>query len=243
MHARGPYEIAYGSLVPKRSECPNLLVPVCVSSSHIAFGSIRMEPVFMILAQSAATAAVLALDGNLPVQDLPYPDLRAKLEADGQILHHTPSPADAGNARPGLDPKTLPGIVVDDENAVLTDLWEPSRAAASFVGQGYRHDGKHRSGTASARFEAVVPKAANYEVRLFWPPNANRASNVPVTIEHASGKETRHLNQRIAPSPERPFAVLGQFPFAPDSPAAVIIRNEGADGYVVIDAVQWVEAP
>ena len=83
----GPYEIAYGSLVPKRGQADNLLVPVCVSSSHIAFGSIRMEPVFMILGQSAATAAVLAIDGGLAVQDVPYDRLRARLLRDGQVLH------------------------------------------------------------------------------------------------------------------------------------------------------------
>ena len=55
---KGPYKIAYGSLVPKQEECVNLLVPICVSSSHIAFGSIRMEPVFMILGQSAALAEI-----------------------------------------------------------------------------------------------------------------------------------------------------------------------------------------
>jgi hypothetical protein len=85
---RGPYQIAYGSLVPKHGQCENLLVPVCVSSSHIAFGSIRMEPVFMILGQSAATAAVLAIDGDLPVQDVPYEKLRQQLLADGQVLEH-----------------------------------------------------------------------------------------------------------------------------------------------------------
>jgi hypothetical protein len=82
----GPYSIAYGALVPRRGEADNLLVPVCVSSSHIAFGSIRMEPVFMVLGQSAATAAALAIDGGLAVQDVPYAQLREKLLKDGQLL-------------------------------------------------------------------------------------------------------------------------------------------------------------
>ena len=82
----GPYPISYGALVPKTSECTNLLVPVCVSSSHIAYGSIRMEPVFMILGQSAATAAVFAIDDNINVQDVDYSKLRARLLADDQVL-------------------------------------------------------------------------------------------------------------------------------------------------------------
>jgi hypothetical protein len=82
----GPYSIAYGALVPKRGSVANLLVPVCVSSSHIAFGSIRMEPVFMVLGQSAATAAALALESNVAVQDLPYARLRERLLKDGQVL-------------------------------------------------------------------------------------------------------------------------------------------------------------
>ncbi len=84
--AKKPYRIGYGALVPKEDECKNLLVPVCVSSSHIAFGSIRMEPVFMILGQSAATAAVLAIDAGIPVQEVPYEQLRTRLEADDQRL-------------------------------------------------------------------------------------------------------------------------------------------------------------
>jgi len=82
----GPYKIAYGSLVPKKEECTNLVVPVCVSASHIAFGSIRMEPVFMILGQSAATAAVLAIDDQVPVQELDYEKLKEQLQKDNQIL-------------------------------------------------------------------------------------------------------------------------------------------------------------
>ena len=83
---KGPYEIAYGALVPKRGQADNLLVPVCVSSSHIAFGSIRMEPVFMILGQSAATAACMALDAGAPVQQVDYAKLRERLLKDGQVL-------------------------------------------------------------------------------------------------------------------------------------------------------------
>ena len=83
---KGPYSISYETLVPKKEECKNLLVPVCLSSSHIAFGSIRMEPVFMILGQSAAAAAVLAIDENAVVQEVDYDKLRGVLLAKGQIL-------------------------------------------------------------------------------------------------------------------------------------------------------------
>ena len=86
----GPYEIAYGALVPRPGQADNLLVPVCVSSSHIAFGSIRMEPVFMVLGQSAATAAAMAIDGGLAVQDVPYAALRERLLKDGQVLEFQP---------------------------------------------------------------------------------------------------------------------------------------------------------
>lgn len=83
---QGSYAISYGSLVPKKSDCTNLLVPVCVSASHIAFGSIRMEPVFMILGQSAAAAASMAIEQGIAVQDVDYHELRADLEQKGQIV-------------------------------------------------------------------------------------------------------------------------------------------------------------
>jgi hypothetical protein len=86
----GPYQISYRALVPKRGEAPNLLVPVCLSSSHIAYGSIRMEPVFIILGQSAATAACQAIDAGVAVQDVPYAPLAERLRADGQVLEYQP---------------------------------------------------------------------------------------------------------------------------------------------------------
>ncbi|GAA4792126.1 hypothetical protein GCM10023231_20120 [Olivibacter ginsenosidimutans] len=85
---KGPYQIAYGALVPKKEACENVLVPVCISSSHTAFGSIRMEPVFMILGQSAALAAVRAIDQGLSVQDVPYTDLKKDLLKEQQVLEN-----------------------------------------------------------------------------------------------------------------------------------------------------------
>jgi hypothetical protein len=74
-----PFPISYRSIIPKASEVQNLLVPVCLSASHIAFGSIRMEPVFMVLGQSAAIAASLSIDKKMPLQDLNYTELREVL--------------------------------------------------------------------------------------------------------------------------------------------------------------------
>src|SRR5688500_6086686 len=100
----GPYAIAYGSLIPRRDQADNLLVPVCVSSSHIAFGSIRMEPVFMVLGQSAATAAAMAIDGGVAVQHLPYAKRRVRALTDGQALEHIAprqGAGEPGNRRTG----------------------------------------------------------------------------------------------------------------------------------------------
>ena len=81
-----PYGISYRSIIPRKGECENLLSPICVSATHVAHGSIRMEPVFMALSQSAAIAAGAALDQQVSVQDLPYPVLRERLLAGHQIL-------------------------------------------------------------------------------------------------------------------------------------------------------------
>jgi len=86
--AKKPYQIDLGTIMPKRDECRNLLVPVAVSSSHIAFGSIRMEPVFMILGQSAGTIASMAIEKKKTIYDLPYDEIKSQLEKDGQILEY-----------------------------------------------------------------------------------------------------------------------------------------------------------
>lgn len=228
----GPYQISYKSIVPKAGECPNLLDPVCVASSHIAYGSIRMEPVFMVLGQSAATAACLAIDDKVDVQRVEYAKLKERLLKDKQVL-------DLPRAKGvrGIDPKKLLGVVVDDEQAERKGFDAKSGAVGPFVGDGYRHDGGTRDGKQSATYTPDLPKAGKYEVRLSYSPNANRATNVPVTVTHAGGTSTVKVNQRKAPPVSETFVSVGTFSFDKGTAAKVVVTNAGVDGHVVIDAV------
>jgi hypothetical protein len=229
----GPYEIAYGSLVPKKGQGSNLLVPVAMSASHIAYGSIRMEPVFMILGQSAATAAVFAIDGNLSVQQVPYVKLRAQLLKDGQVLEY----AGPKSSR-GVEAKKLKGIVLDDSEAKVTGQWQQSGAAKSFIGDGYRHDANAKDGQSSLRFEPKLTKPGKYRLQLASTPNTNRASNAAVEIQHAGGVEKLKIDLKSPKEAEGVFWIdLGEFECANDT--AITISNSGADGYVVVDGARW----
>jgi len=231
----GPYAISYRSIVPKKGEAENLLVPVCVSASHIAFGSIRMEPVFMILGQSAATAAVFAIDDGTSVQDVPYEKLRKRLLADNQVLD-----IPAGSApRVALDPQKLAGVVVDDKDAELVGAWLPSNSIAPFVGAGYLHDDDEDKGARRVTFSTRLPKSGEYEVRLSYSANPNRATNVPVTIEHAGGEANVTVNQKDVPPIDKAFVSLGKFKFTAETPATVTVSNDGTNGHVIADAVQF----
>jgi hypothetical protein len=231
-----PYPVSYRAIVPRRSECSNLLVPVCLSATHIAYGSIRMEPVFMVLGQSAATAAVQAIDAGGDVQAIDYPRLQERLLADKQVLAWT---GPVRTAKVSLDPAKLPGVVVDDAQAKFTGLWHPGGATSVVVGSGYQHDGNAEKQGKSARFEVRLPKAGRYEVRLAYAPHSNRSTDVPVTIEATDGPHTVHVNQQKTPPIDRLFISLGTFAFEADRPAVVTVTCEGTRGYVIVDAVQF----
>ncbi|MBI3862378.1 MAG: FAD-dependent oxidoreductase [Planctomycetia bacterium] len=226
-----PYPISYRSIVPREAECTNLLVPVCLSATHIAYGSIRMEPVFMVLGQSAATAASLAIDGKTTVQKVDYGKLKERLLADKQVLAWT------GPTARGRDPGKLAGLVLDDSRATIKGDWTNSSAIDGFVGAGYRHDGNAGKGDKSARFEFQIEKPGRYEVRVAYTANPNRATNVPVTVVSADGEKLLRLNQRHKPTKDG-FQPLGTFRF--EKSAKVTISSAATDGYVIIDAVQLV---
>jgi hypothetical protein len=229
-----PYPISYRSIVPRQAECENLVVPVCHSATHIAYGSIRMEPVFMILGQSSATAACIAIDDGLPVQKIAYPKLREQLLKDGQSLEWKPGT--------GLEmaPK-LPGIVLDDTEAAIEGEWtEGSITESRRVGTGYVHDRNESKGKLSMRWTPEIPEAGTYAILLHFPPNPNRATNVPVSIAIAG------LPPKIVTVNEREksgAAPLGKFPLMAGKSVTITLSNAGTDGFVVADGVQLLKVP
>jgi hypothetical protein len=235
-----PYAIPYRSLVPKKGECDNLLVPVCMSASHVAYGTIRMEPVYMILGQASGVAAALAVDAKISVQEVSIAQLQAKLKAQKAVV----SPEGLADASPGgmrIDPKQLTGVVVDDPQAAKTGAWVHSAAIGPFVGDGYLHDNNQAKGQMRIRFTPDLPKDGRYEVQLFYTANPNRATNVPIIVHHADGEKSIRVNQRRSVGSEQSLQ-LGVFNFASGAKGWVEIRNDETDGYVVADAVQFVPA-
>lgn len=229
-----PYHIPYRSLTPQQDACENLLVPVCLSATHVAYGSIRMEPQYMIMGQACGVAAVQALRSGKAVQQIDVPALQARLREQKGVLELAPPPG-------SVEAKDLPGIVVDDADAQFTGAWTASSSSGGVDGF-YHHDGDESKGTKTARFEARVPKSGKYEVRLAYATAPNRATNAPVTVTHADGKKTFLVNQKRAPDLDKAFVSLGTFRFTAEQPAVVTVTTEKTDGYVVADAIQLLPA-
>jgi hypothetical protein len=232
-----PYPVSYRSIRPKAAECTNLLVPVCLSASHIAYGSIRMEPVFMVLGQSAATAAVHAIEQGTTVQGIDYAKLKEQMLKDGQMLDFESPPAPAVHSIKKADIK---GIVIDDSEAELTGFESEGHTTGGFVERGYRHDGDSLKGEQKAKFTPALPKSGKYTVAISYGALANRASNIPVTIHHADGDTVVVVNQKKKPTGKDNFHPLGSFRFEAGKSGYIEISNKGTSGHVIIDAAQFV---
>jgi len=223
-----PYPISYRSIVPKKEECENLFVTFALSASHIAFGSIRMEPVFMILSQSAATAASFAIDDRIPVQQVNYEKLKIQLMADKQLLMW------------GSDSGSASGIIIDNSDTngvILTGEWTASTSKSGFWGINYFHDGNTNKGQKSVQFVPTIPSNAMYEVYLRWTEDPNRADNVPVYIIHSSGTNIFYINQKTNGGK---WIYLMTAPFRVGTNGSVLIRTDSTTGYVIADAVRFV---
>ena len=148
-----------------------------------------------------------------------------------------------GDAKPSGEeilPDSLPGIVIDDTDAVFTGEWTPSTSLRPFVGQGYWHSGHQKKGV-EVRYTVDLPHDGKYAVRLSHDYSHSRSSSVPVTIHHADGAATVLVDQTQRPNVDGVFAALGEFHFSASNPAVVVVDAANASaGYVIADAVQLI---
>jgi hypothetical protein len=241
----GPaYHVPYRSIVPAAAECENLLVPVALSCTHVAISSIRVEPTWMILGQSAGIAAALCAKQNTTVQALPYPALRQRLLAQGQVLDLPVLPAIV-TPPPGavsIDPASLPGIVLDDAKAELKGSWDPSSSFKPHIGNGYLHDNQRADGQSTATFRVKVPRTGRYSIGVAYSAHATRATKVPIVIQ--SGAQTTRIEfDQTQPLPTgEAFRKAGVVQLASDQETVITVSNTGTQGFVILDAIQLLEA-
>ncbi|MEO6742843.1 MAG: FAD-dependent oxidoreductase, partial [Chthoniobacteraceae bacterium] len=237
-----PYHIPYRAITPKAAECDNLLVPVALSCTHVGISSIRVEPTWMTLGQSAGIAAALSAKQNFAVQKLPYPALRERLLAQKQVLE-LPVLPDLRREPQGamnIDPKTLPGIVLDDTQAELKGEWSHSSGFKPYIGTGYRHSGQSGDREATATFRFRSPTAGRYDVRMAYSPHATRATQVPIVIQSGVHKTMITADQtRPLPGGEA-FRSIGTAELSTETDTTITISNAGTVGFVILDAIQLI---
>jgi hypothetical protein len=237
-----PMQVPYRAITPKAEECTNLLVPVAISASHVAYSSIRVEPTWMTIGHSAGIAAALAAKQNVAVQKLPYDTLRTRLVAQKQVVDRPQLAAVVPSQGPvGIDPKSLPGIVIDDAEAKAEGPWSHSTTFKPYVGRGYLHDDKRGDGQSKLTFRVTPPRSCEYEVRVAYSPHETRAKNVPVIVR-SGGRTTEFRFDETRPlvSGDR-FRAVGKAMLDADQEATLTITNRGTEGFVIVDAIQLIE--
>jgi hypothetical protein len=225
--------VPYRAILPLQAECDNLLVPVALSSTHVAMSSLRIEATWMLIGQSAGIAAALTKNNDVAVQDLPYDVLKPRLEAQGQVL-------------------TLPaefrlgaGIVLDDSTAELAGTWSSSTTLKPFIGAGYRYAGSKgvaNDGSATATFRFTVPRAGIYQFSMAYTPDASRAINVPVSFSSGTKQTNFSVDQTVALPASSNYRLIGSVPLVSDQETVVTIGTTGTMGFVMLDAIHLIPA-
>jgi hypothetical protein len=222
-----PYPISYRSLTPKLSECRNLLVPVCLSATHIAFGSIRMEPVFMVLGQSAAVAACIAINAKIAVQEVDVKKIQA-------VLKNNP-----------LADGSTPEVLVDNEDKesiTMTGEWKTEKAKGSYGLSMFIDEGKDML-TKAIKFSPNITKSGNYQVYVYIPKLQNLSKDIVVGLY--TGKKRREIVIRtkeiiVEGQTSGEWVDLGKHRLPKGNKNYVAIYNKLSDGLTVADAVLFV---
>lgn len=229
----GRYWVSYSVLLPKVSECTNLLVTFAVSASHAAFASIRLEPVAMQLGEAAGFAASYAIDKGVNVQAVPVDAIR---DAMGVF----PSGGFVVDAPPGAN---VPGTYnVPHGKVVTSGPWSEvfglgSATTASIFGPTFLYDGAANAGQCSASFRFDLPASGKYNLYAFYPHASNRFNHVPLTIKYGGLTDsTKELNQQATGN----WTLVGTFAFTandPDNNSVTVLNTGSGSGLgVAVDA-------
>ncbi|MFB0496492.1 ribulose 1,5-bisphosphate synthetase/thiazole synthase [Mucilaginibacter sp. OAE612] len=223
VHGFAPYAVSYRAIVPKQKEAANLFVPVCLSASHIAYGSIRMEPVFMVLGQSSAVAACQVIDKKIAVQQVNVKEVQSLLRTDP------------------LADGSIPEVLVDNEDSHITGDWKTEKSGG--YGPTYLTDDSKAETAKSVRFIPERVKKGAYRVYTYFPKVMNPAAKTYITIydgEKATEKIINQSDLQVEGQTSGEWLPLGLYNFSEEKKAYVEISNKNADGVIVADAVLFV---
>ena len=224
-----------------------------ISVTHEALGTVRVMKTGGMIGEVVGKAASICVKNQCTPRELYqryFPELQQLLALRGAARRetvnspitlpegYTPPPpiVEKTAGPPGIPVASLPGLVVDDDQAKLTGKWIKGSGLPDYVGTGYRYRNGKDEGTA--RYEFKIEKAGTYEVRMNYGEHENRASNAPVAVESAEGTKQLTVNERLKSPLPKGFISLGKFRFEPGKPAAVVVGDGPANGDVHIDVVQ-----
>jgi hypothetical protein len=213
-----PYPISYWAILPKRTECTNLLVTVCLSATHIAYGSIRMEPVFMVLGQSAAVAASMAIDANMGLHEIDVKKLQLELDMNP------------------LANKSQAEILVDNDDyqAKQSGNWTVAPKGYGRYGKNYLIDETKGEEEKSVIYNPIIPITKKYKIYIYFPRFEQLSTQINVNVRTDSGKKGLLLKPK---NTESDWLYVGEFLFERGFKNMLEITNQGADGAVIADAV------
>lgn len=222
----GPYPISYRAIVPKLKEAANLLVPVCMSASHIAYGSIRMEPVFMVMAQSAAIAACMSIDQQVPVQEVDAAKVAALFKSD-----------------PLMD-GSIPEILVDNDDLAHVEVkGEWTKLKRGGYGPTFLSSMSAPGQVKSVRFSPEIKRAASYLVFSYFPKLAKAAAETRISVFDGKQVQQKRIAKeeiRVEGQSSGGWVALGTVNLVQGNSAYVEITDEGQGGVVAADAVLFV---
>ena len=236
------YHIPYRAITPSASECSNLLVPVALSATHVAYSSVRVEPTWMAIGQGAGVAAALAAKAGVTVQALDYPTLRTRLLAQKVVLELPVLPPVGKVARSSgpvsIDSKSLPGLILDDAQAELSGDWERSMNFKPHIGTGYLHDEQRSDGKSRAVFRFKGPADGEFALRMAYSAHETRTTRLPVTIVGGGTEQSFTVDQTQPLPAGEAFREVGRIRLRQGMDYTLTVANEDTKGFVILDAFQ-----